>query len=165
MWFCWFDFCKFCYFSASDYKVCLLHLSKNLVLTEYFYCRILFIQLNFLFISLWKELAINKLNKVMTCSFYRCISGLLKDKICVLVTHQLQYLKDGTSILCLQEVCIENKTKRKELAGQTRIFKNAYLAFLWISSFFSFKFHKKNRFHLECNWSQNICLEKKMYFF
>ncbi|XP_022806581.1 multidrug resistance-associated protein 4-like [Stylophora pistillata] len=35
--------------------------------------------------------------------FDRCILGLLKDKFCVLVTHQLQYLKDGTSILCLQE--------------------------------------------------------------
>lgn len=36
--------------------------------------------------------------------FSRCILGLLKDKVCVLVTHQLQYLKDGTSILCLKEV-------------------------------------------------------------
>lgn len=33
----------------------------------------------------------------------KCILGLLKDKICVLVTHQLQYLKDATLIFCLQE--------------------------------------------------------------
>lgn len=39
-----------------------------------------------------------------TINFFRCILGLLKDKVCVLVTHQLQYLKDGTSILCLKEV-------------------------------------------------------------
>ncbi|KAL9972704.1 hypothetical protein ACROYT_G019064 [Oculina patagonica] len=35
--------------------------------------------------------------------FDKCILGLLKDKVCVLVTHQLQYLKDATSILCLHE--------------------------------------------------------------
>ncbi|XP_068719286.1 ATP-binding cassette sub-family C member 4-like [Montipora capricornis] len=35
--------------------------------------------------------------------FDKCILGLLKEKICVLVTHQLQFLKDATSILCLKE--------------------------------------------------------------
>ncbi|XP_015779531.1 PREDICTED: multidrug resistance-associated protein 4-like [Acropora digitifera] len=35
--------------------------------------------------------------------FDKCILGLLKPKICVLVTHQLQFLKEATSILCLKE--------------------------------------------------------------
>ncbi|XP_068702097.1 ATP-binding cassette sub-family C member 4-like isoform X3 [Montipora foliosa] len=35
--------------------------------------------------------------------FDKCILGLLKEKVCVLVTHQLQYLTDATSILCLKE--------------------------------------------------------------
>ena len=43
-------------------------------------------------------------NKTGQKFFFRCILRLLKDKVCVLVTHQLQYLKDGTSILCLKEV-------------------------------------------------------------
>ncbi|CAH3114175.1 unnamed protein product [Pocillopora meandrina] len=49
--------------------------------------------------------------------FDRCISGLLKDKICVLVTHQLQYLKDGTSILCLQEGCCIGQGTYSDLAN------------------------------------------------
>ncbi|XP_048588673.1 ATP-binding cassette sub-family C member 4 [Nematostella vectensis] len=35
--------------------------------------------------------------------FDECICGLLKDRICVLVTQQLQYLKRASCILCLQE--------------------------------------------------------------
>ncbi|XP_028401399.1 multidrug resistance-associated protein 4-like [Dendronephthya gigantea] len=35
--------------------------------------------------------------------FDECIRGLLKSKVCILVSHQLQYLKDSNSILCLQE--------------------------------------------------------------
>ena len=37
---------------------------------------------------------------------FRCIRGLLKSKVCILVSHQLQYLNDSDSILCLHEVSI-----------------------------------------------------------
>ncbi|CAH3112435.1 unnamed protein product [Porites lobata] len=37
--------------------------------------------------------------------FDKCISEFLEHKICILVTHQVQYLKDATSIFCLQEGC------------------------------------------------------------
>ncbi|XP_031558850.1 multidrug resistance-associated protein 4-like, partial [Actinia tenebrosa] len=35
--------------------------------------------------------------------FDECIRGLLKDRICILVTHQLQYLKGATNIICLKD--------------------------------------------------------------
>ncbi|XP_048588672.1 ATP-binding cassette sub-family C member 4 isoform X2 [Nematostella vectensis] len=35
--------------------------------------------------------------------FDECVCGLLKDRICVLVTHQLQHLKGATDIICLQD--------------------------------------------------------------
>ncbi|XP_046853156.1 ATP-binding cassette sub-family C member 4-like isoform X2 [Xenia sp. Carnegie-2017] len=35
--------------------------------------------------------------------FDECIRGILKTKVCILVSHQLQYLKDSDSILCLHE--------------------------------------------------------------
>ena len=35
---------------------------------------------------------------------YRCISGVLADKLVVLVTHQLQYAQHADSILVLREV-------------------------------------------------------------
>lgn len=36
--------------------------------------------------------------------FEDCIKGYLKDKTRVLVTHQLQFLKDADTILCLEKV-------------------------------------------------------------
>ena len=51
---------------------------------------------------------VNRSETLFSCLFvYRCILGLLKPKICVLVTHQLQFLKEATSILCLKEVSTE----------------------------------------------------------
>ena len=51
---------------------------------------------------------VNLSETLFSCLFvYRCILGLLKPKICVLVTHQLQFLKEATSILCLKEVSTE----------------------------------------------------------
>lgn len=35
----------------------------------------------------------------------RCICGLLKNKCRILVTHQLQHLRDVDQILVLKEVC------------------------------------------------------------
>ncbi|CAB3995223.1 Multidrug resistance-associated 4, partial [Paramuricea clavata] len=35
--------------------------------------------------------------------FDQCIRGMLKSKVCILVSHQLQYLKNSDSILCLHE--------------------------------------------------------------
>ncbi|CAF1094580.1 unnamed protein product [Didymodactylos carnosus] len=39
--------------------------------------------------------------KVGNHLFEKCIKGLLKRKICILVTHQIQYLKDATKIIVL----------------------------------------------------------------
>lgn len=39
--------------------------------------------------------------------FEKCIRDYLKDKICVLVTHQLQYLKNVQHIICMKEGKIE----------------------------------------------------------
>ena len=36
----------------------------------------------------------------------RCISGVLADKLVILVTHQLQYAQHADSILVLKEVCM-----------------------------------------------------------
>jgi len=37
--------------------------------------------------------------------FYRCICGVLADKLVILVTHQLQYVQHADHILVLKEVC------------------------------------------------------------
>ena len=39
--------------------------------------------------------------------YNQCIRGFLKDKAVVLVTHQLQYLKDADNILLLKKGTIE----------------------------------------------------------
>ena len=36
----------------------------------------------------------------------RSIKGYLGDKICILVTHQVQFLQDATKILVLDHVCV-----------------------------------------------------------
>lgn len=38
--------------------------------------------------------------------FEGCVRGFLKDKACVLVTHQIQYVKDVNKILILNNVSI-----------------------------------------------------------
>jgi len=40
-------------------------------------------------------------------STLRCICGLLKNKLRILVTHQLQYLKSADQIVVLKEVGAE----------------------------------------------------------
>ena len=53
-----------------------------------------------------------QLNKLLANEFtvlfcylhFRCIKGLLKNKIVVLVTHQLQFLEHADDIVCLQKV-------------------------------------------------------------
>ena len=55
-----------------------------------------------------------QLNKVVADDFivlfwylyFRCIKGLLKNKIVVLVTHQLQFLEHADDIVCLQKVLL-----------------------------------------------------------
>lgn len=39
--------------------------------------------------------------------FEQCIQGYLHDKICVLVTHQLQYLQRATHIIMMNKGCVE----------------------------------------------------------
>ncbi|CAF1263356.1 unnamed protein product, partial [Didymodactylos carnosus] len=41
--------------------------------------------------------------KVSNHLFEQCIKTYLKDKICILVTHQVQYLKDATKIIVLND--------------------------------------------------------------
>ena len=41
---------------------------------------------------------------MMHFSLSRSIKGFLSDKICVLVTHQIQFLRDATKILVLDHV-------------------------------------------------------------
>jgi ABC-type transport system involved in cytochrome bd biosynthesis fused ATPase/permease subunit len=36
---------------------------------------------------------------------FRCIQYYLREKICVLVTHQIQFLQDATKIIVLDNVC------------------------------------------------------------
>lgn len=44
-----------------------------------------------------------------------CIRGFLSNKICILVTHQLQYLKNADKIIILKEGEIQMEGKYKEL--------------------------------------------------
>ncbi len=37
---------------------------------------------------------------------YRSIKSYLGDKICILVTHQIQFLQDATRIIVLENVCL-----------------------------------------------------------
>jgi ATP-binding cassette subfamily C (CFTR/MRP) protein 4 len=39
----------------------------------------------------------------------RSIKSYLKEKICILVTHQIQFLQDATRIIVLENVCLEMK--------------------------------------------------------
>lgn len=39
------------------------------------------------------------------CLHDRSIKSYLRDKICILVTHQIQFLRDATQIILLQNVC------------------------------------------------------------
>ena len=39
---------------------------------------------------------------------YRCICGLLKDRLVILVTHQVQFALQTSKLLALKEVCIYN---------------------------------------------------------
>uniref|UniRef100_A0A336M188 CSON010264 protein n=1 Tax=Culicoides sonorensis TaxID=179676 RepID=A0A336M188_CULSO len=50
--------------------------------------------------------------------FDKCIRGFLSDKICVLVTHQLQYLKDVQHIILMNDACIEAQGSYKLLKEQ-----------------------------------------------
>lgn len=47
--------------------------------------------------------------------FDNCIRGFLKNKICILVTHQLQYLKNADKIIIMKEGSILKEGKYKEL--------------------------------------------------
>jgi ATP-binding cassette subfamily C (CFTR/MRP) protein 4 len=37
--------------------------------------------------------------------YFRSIKSYLRDKICILVTHQIQFLNDATKIIVLNNVC------------------------------------------------------------
>ena len=41
-----------------------------------------------------------------TCVCYRCIRGLLKDKLVVLVTHQVHFALQGDKLLALKDVSL-----------------------------------------------------------
>lgn len=47
--------------------------------------------------------------------FEKCIEGFLKDKIRILVTHQLQYLKDVEHLILMSSGCIEAQGTYKEI--------------------------------------------------
>lgn len=47
--------------------------------------------------------------------FEKCIRHFLKDKVCILVTHQLQYLKDVQHVVIMDEGCIDGQGSYKEL--------------------------------------------------
>lgn len=47
--------------------------------------------------------------------FDQCIRGFLSDKICLLVTHQLQYLKDVKHIILMNDACVEAQGSYQEL--------------------------------------------------
>ena len=38
----------------------------------------------------------------------KCIKGFLKKKVCILVTHQLQYLKNADNIIVLKNVSTDS---------------------------------------------------------
>ncbi len=40
-------------------------------------------------------------------SIYRSIKKYLRHKICILVTHQIQFLQDATKIIVLDNVCMK----------------------------------------------------------
>jgi ABC-type bacteriocin/lantibiotic exporter with double-glycine peptidase domain len=48
----------------------------------------------------------NKGQKLVYC---RSIKSYLGNKICILVTHQIQFLQDATRIIVLENVCFEMK--------------------------------------------------------
>jgi ATP-binding cassette subfamily C (CFTR/MRP) protein 4 len=45
----------------------------------------------------------------------RCVKGFLKDKICILITHQLQYLSSADKIIIMKDGRIEMEGKYAEL--------------------------------------------------
>lgn len=47
--------------------------------------------------------------------FVNCINGFLKEKTCILITHQLQYLKDVDQIIIMEDGVIKAKGNYKEL--------------------------------------------------
>ncbi|XP_075259872.1 ATP-binding cassette sub-family C member 4-like [Convolutriloba macropyga] len=50
--------------------------------------------------------------------FEKCISGLLKDKIVILATHQLQYLHQATKVLLFQQGTMLASGTADELVSQ-----------------------------------------------
>ena len=50
--------------------------------------------------------------------FTECILGLLADRICVLVTHQVQYLKNADSILLIQHGSVVRQGTYLQLQGE-----------------------------------------------
>lgn len=44
--------------------------------------------------------------------FTNCVAGFLKDKTCILVTHQLQYLKDVDHIIILEDGIVKAEGKK-----------------------------------------------------
>uniref|UniRef100_A0A671US37 Multidrug resistance-associated protein 4 n=1 Tax=Sparus aurata TaxID=8175 RepID=A0A671US37_SPAAU len=71
--------------------------------------------------------------------FEQCISGLLKNKCRVLVTHQLQHLRAADQILVLKEVCVpiirNNSIKLLKLIRSSEIEGDVFL-FLRVSHLF-----------------------------
>ena len=52
--------------------------------------------------------------KVGRALFEQCLCGLLKDKLVVLVTHQLQFLKDADCVVVLNaDGSVDSQGKKK----------------------------------------------------
>lgn len=78
-------------------------------------------------------------NIILLNGSFRCISGLLKNKCRVLVTHQLQHLRAADQILVLKEVCVpiirNNSIKLLKLIRSSEIEGDVFL-FLRVSHLF-----------------------------
>ncbi|CAF1086249.1 unnamed protein product [Didymodactylos carnosus] len=54
--------------------------------------------------------------------YQKCIRGFLKHKVCILVTHQIQYLKNATKILCMEKGHITDEGTYHELLDKSESF-------------------------------------------
>lgn len=55
--------------------------------------------------------------------FEDCIKSFLKDKVCILVTHHIQYLQQANAIIVLNDGVVENTGNFKELEEKGTTFK------------------------------------------
>lgn len=56
--------------------------------------------------------------------FYECIKGFLKDKLCVLVTHQERLFQDADNIVILSQGCVKSQGSYENLKEWNKDFKD-----------------------------------------